>query len=163
MCSLCNLSLSSRCKQEMASSSSLTARLVRGVLANKANRAAAFHSYSAEPSQPLNRSPKICNTALEAVACVQSGECTQRAVPSLVFLAGKEYKANAVEVKLVQGEERPRFWDFIGLLFGLHNRVPRSTSLLPYIRAYIEVVYNIDVAWGPSVTYTIIRKMYIVD
>lgn len=33
-----------------------------------------FHSYSAEPSQPLNRSPVFCSSPLEAVKCIESGE-----------------------------------------------------------------------------------------
>lgn len=32
-----------------------------------------FHSYSAEPSQPLNRSPVMCSSPLEAVKCIDSG------------------------------------------------------------------------------------------
>uniref|UniRef100_A0A1L8E100 Putative acetyl-coa hydrolase n=1 Tax=Nyssomyia neivai TaxID=330878 RepID=A0A1L8E100_9DIPT len=39
-----------------------------------------FHSYSAEPSQPLNREPKLCSSALEAVQCVKSD--------SVVFVQG---------------------------------------------------------------------------
>lgn len=51
-------------------------RLVKGgqsALKSPVLATSAFHSYSAEPSQPLNRSPVFCDTPLDALKCVESG------------------------------------------------------------------------------------------
>ena len=53
---------------------SLSAALKHRTPVLRASASSLFHSYSAEPSQPLNRSPVLCSTPLEAVKCIESGE-----------------------------------------------------------------------------------------